>query len=131
MCPAQKVRAAVLAVKSWRYNAAMKYITALLAAALVVAVGSIHLTGQAGGTIYGAGTNTCASWTESRKGDTWFTAGQWVLGYVSAVNQYAHTLPARTDSRTMANWVDDYCRENPDDDVAQAANALVDHLMKP
>jgi hypothetical protein len=101
----------------------------LVAAAVLAA--SVGLIGQDDRTIYGAGTNTCAQWTQARDaGENWFTAGQWILGFVSAANQYAKVPPARSDARWMARWVDDYCREHADHDVADAAHELVEALLE-
>jgi hypothetical protein len=101
--------------------------------ALVSMVSSIAALAQGGReadrTIYGAGTNSCSSWTEAREGDMWFTSGQWILGFVSAANQYSKVPPVKTDARSLASWVDDYCRENPMSDLADAARELVDRLV--
>jgi hypothetical protein len=104
-------------------------ITMLLVAGLAIAAGSSGVSTQDNRTIYGAGTNTCSQWTESRTGEGWFTAGQWVLGFVSAANRYSKTPPTKSDARSMARWVDDYCRDHADRDVADAAEALVEALM--
>ncbi len=84
---------------------------------------------QSDRTIYGAGTNSCAHWTETRKGNDWFTAGQWVLGFVSAANQYSRTPPAASNARTIAEWVDNYCQKHPADDLSDASQALVTFLL--
>lgn len=88
------------------------------------------LTGQDDRTIYGAGTNSCAQWMEARKTQAWFTAGQWVLGFVSAANYYSKTPPARSDARSMAKWVDDYCRDRSESDLAEAAQELTEALLR-
>lgn len=106
-----------------------QFVLAIVAAAVLA--GSVALLGQDDRTIYGAGTNTCAQWSQARDGgDGWFTAGQWILGFVSAANQYARIPPARSDARWMARWVDDYCREHADHDVAEAAHELVEALLE-
>jgi hypothetical protein len=107
----------------------MRYATLLCLVCAGIAVGSLRLLSQGRGTIYGAGTNTCVSWTESRTNQSWYTAGQWVLGFVSAVNHYAPAAPVKTDARAMADWIDKYCLQHPDDDVADAAAELVDFLL--
>jgi hypothetical protein len=100
-----------------------------IGAAATVFVGSLAASMQDDRRIYGAGTNSCGQWTEARKGDDWFTAGQWVLGFVSAANQYSKTPPGKSDSRSMASWVDDYCYTNPDHDLSDAAQGLVAFLL--
>ena len=80
--------------------------------------------------IYGAGTNSCQHWTESRqKGEGWVTSGQWLLGFVSAANVYATSPPSDTDSRAIAGWVDNYCGSHPDVDLSDAVQELVHFLM--
>ena len=88
-----------------------------------------QLRPEADRTMYGAGTNSCTQWTEARRGDSWFTAGQWVLGFVSAANQYSTVPPAKAEARDMARWVDDYCREHAESDVADAGKGLVELLL--
>lgn len=103
--------------------------TSLLVTMLAIAAGSIGLSGQSDRTIYGAGTNSCAQWTESRKSRAWFTSGQWVLGFVSAANTYSKTPPAKSDAQSMARWVDDYCRDHEASDLAEAAQQLTEALL--
>jgi hypothetical protein len=103
----------------------------LVMVAVAVLAESVALVGQDDRTIYGAGTNSCAQWTKTRDGgEGWFTAGQWILGFVSAANQYAKVPPARSDARWMARWVDDYCRDHADQDLAEAAHELVEALLE-
>jgi hypothetical protein len=101
--------------------------------ALVTVVTSVAAFTQAGRddgrTIYGAGTNSCSLWSDARERETWFTSGQWILGFVSAANQYSKVAPAKTDARSLASWVDDYCRERPMSDLADAARELVERLV--
>ncbi len=98
----------------------------------VVLAGTPVGSGQAGGegrTIYGAGTNTCAQWTDARDKDTWLSAGQWLLGFVSASAMYSKTPPSRTDARAIANWVDTYCLSHSGSDLSDAARELVELLI--
>lgn len=111
----------------------MKQRFAFSVVVLVTWVSSVLAITQAGGdadrTIYGAGTNSCGLWTDAREDDTWFTSGQWILGFISAANQYSKVAPAKTDARSLASWVDDYCREHPASDLAGAARELVERLV--
>jgi hypothetical protein len=83
--------------------------------------------GAQGGRNYGAGAETCGKWTQARKGDGWFTSGQWMLGWVSAAQYYGRTLKP-TDSAGMAGWVDQYCSQHPLNTLAEASVALVEEL---
>ena len=109
----------------------MKGKAIVVAAALVVLGGATTLFSQDDRKIYGAGTTSCARWTESRKGTTneWTVAGQWVLGFVSAVNQYSKTSPAQVDARSMAVKIDEDRQTYPEDDVSDATRALVEFLL--
>ena len=109
----------------------MKAHTAIVIATVVVLGGSVALSSQDDRRVYGAGTSSCAQWTEARAidADAWFVTGQWVLGFVSAVNQYSKTVPAQVEARLMARQVDGYCRTYPEDDVSDAARALVEYLL--
>jgi hypothetical protein len=105
------------------------------AAVVIVTVavlgGTAALFSQGERKVYGAGTTSCSHWTESRAGGTneWTVAGQWMLGFVSAVNQYSKAVPAQVDARAMAAQVDAYCRTYPEDDVSDATRALVEFLL--
>jgi hypothetical protein len=106
---------------------------ALVVVALISVVTSVAAFTQAGSdadrTIYGAGTNSCSHWTDAREGETWITSGQWILGFVSAANQFSKVPPAKTDARSLASWIDDYCYEHPMSDLAEAARELVEWLI--
>ena len=107
----------------------MKWTMACLAAGLLAA-GSVAVSTQGTRRIYGAGTNSCAHWTESRqKGEGWIMSGQWLLGFVSAANVYASSPPSDTDSRAIASWMDTYCSTHPDVDLSDAVQELVHFLM--
>ena len=103
------------------------------AAALVtvaILAGSGTLFSQDDRTIYGAGANSCAQWTKERaEGAAWLVPAQWLLGYVSAINRYSRTPPARIEARDMALRIDAYCEVRPDDDVSDAAEELVEYLL--
>jgi hypothetical protein len=106
----------------------MKWVVAGLAATL--AVGTVVVSSQGTRRIYGAGTNSCAHWTDSRqKNEGWVTSGQWLLGFVSAANVYASAPPSDTDSRAIASWMDSYCSTHADQDLSDAAQELVLFLM--
>lgn len=106
---------------------------ALGLAALVVVAASVTVFAQTrvdgDRTTYGAGTNSCGQWSEAREHDAWITSGQWILGFVSAANQYSKVAPTKTDARSLANWVDSYCAAHQTSDLADAARELVEGLV--
>lgn len=98
----------------------------IMVAVLLPSVGSLQA--QSGRTIYGVGTDSCGAWTAARKTANWFDRGQWLLGYVSAVNTWATTPPRKTDAQAMLAWVDNFCQANPLKDTDDAAAALIFEL---
>jgi hypothetical protein len=109
----------------------MRAKTAVVVAAVALIGGSVAVSSQDDRRVYGAGTLPCTQWTKAREADTdsWSVMGQWILGYVSAVNQYSKVAPAQAEASAMARQVDAYCRTYPQDDVSDAARALVELLL--
>ena len=107
----------------------MRHRVALIIGTAVVVAAAVGLFGQDDRTIYGAGTNSCDHWTSARAGDAWLTSGQWILGFVSAANRYSKAPPTRSDARSMARWIDEYCRDHPTSDIADATQELVELLV--
>jgi hypothetical protein len=109
----------------------MKAHAAVVVFTAALLAGSAAVLSQDERKVYGAGTTPCARWTEWRTGNSseWFVPGQWMLGFVSAVNQYSKAIPAQVDARSMAAQVDAYCRTYPEDDVSDATRALVEVLL--
>ena len=82
--------------------------------------------------IFGQGLNSCGTWTEARRTKS-FNAGlsaQWVAGYLSGMNveSDAPNFLAGTDFDGLVAWIDNYCRANPLDAIANAAIALKNAL---
>ena len=106
---------------------------ALVVIILAVAAGSraglTQAGREAGRAVYGAGNNTCIQWTDARDRDTWMNAGQWVLGFVSASALYSKAAPVKTDARSIASWMDEYCLAHTGSDVSDAARELVELLI--
>jgi hypothetical protein len=74
---------------------------------------------------YGAGAEPCREWTDSRKSGLAYSMGQWVLGYVSAVNTWAKAPARAADSDTIIAWIDKFCQANPLKNLDDAALELV------
>jgi hypothetical protein len=81
--------------------------------------------------VLGQGNLTCSSWHERRAGDAVDAATMtaWVLGYITAFNQYASAprgdVSRGQDTKELTTWIDDYCRQNPTDNFYNASAALV------
>ena len=78
--------------------------------------------------LYGAGSYTCAYWTQERALPGWQYLGQWVLGFVSAYGHYHGNVLSRADAGEITAFMDNYCRQNPMSGILDAAAALVEEL---
>jgi len=80
--------------------------------------------------IHGTGLSSCQDWARERKaaGAVAWQYQQWVLGYLSAYNEWA---PGRADILDPLDadgafaWIDDWCESNVDRTLAMALQALV------
>lgn len=77
---------------------------------------------------YGAGLKSCGSWVEARNTGDFYTKGQWVLGYLSAYGYYGSENLKEVDSGAVLTFMDNFCRENPLEDIETGAQALINAL---
>ncbi len=92
--------------------------------------------------VWGHGANTsCGEWLQARKREIpeWNSEGQYVLGYISAASFFSVAKHvgwnssgylAETDALAIFAWVDNYCTENPLDELWAASVRLVQELAK-
>ena len=86
-------------------------------------------------TTFGAGNKTCESWrVEREKGEprAW-QLQQWLLGYVSAYNNWVHkgrNVADGTNAKGMFAWIDKYCADRPRDLLATVVEELILNLKK-
>lgn len=86
--------------------------------------------------ILGHGNESCGTWLQNRGSQSYAEAAQlsWVLGYVTAFNNYAEhqsgNISAGTDSDGLFSWIDAYCRANPLDTLLRASGALIRELER-
>ena len=86
--------------------------------------------------VLGQGNVSCSSWVDRRAGATAEadTMTAWVLGYITAFNQYASDLladvSAGQEPGELTAWLDEYCRENATANLYQASAALVEELRQ-
>jgi hypothetical protein len=106
----------------------MRPVALILCAALTAAAAA-----PAGArTIMGAGALPCRRWVDDRKADSYFTAAQWVLGYLSRADRdYPGGTLHATDSTAVVTWLDQYCAAHPDDDLETAAFRLEVDTARP
>jgi len=86
--------------------------------------------------VLGQGNLSCTSWIERRTGDALDAATMtaWVLGYVTAYNEYAGKSRADVSggrqSDELGRWLDDYCQKNPRSSFYSASAALIRSFPK-
>ena len=109
--------------------------TAVLYHLLSVGALFLFLAGQAAADehpVLGQGNISCSSWLEGRQSDN---AGSsrtaWVLGFMTAFNQYgsksqADDVSEGKSTEELMNWIDDYCRRQPGDNLHRASAAFID-----
>jgi hypothetical protein len=82
-------------------------------------------------TVYGAGTSSCGKWLESISDiDARNFSTSWLLGWVSAAENYNEVDLRETDAAATKAWVHNYCHAHPLDTLFVAAAALVNALAK-
>ena len=87
--------------------------------------------------VLGQGNISCSLWLEGRQTDSPSAASRtaWVLGFMSAFNQYGLTSE-RTDvsegksSEELMAWIDNYCRQHQGDHLHMALQAFIDDFRK-
>jgi hypothetical protein len=88
--------------------------------------------------VLGQGNVSCGSWLENRTDDDVQVAARtaWILGYVTAFNQYGSSKPRDVSQGTtieeMMDFIDKYCRNHRMDNLYLASAALIDQFeLKP
>ncbi len=79
-------------------------------------------------TVIGHGSESCRAWVEFRKEGYSVGYGDWLLGYLSGVNDWGPTgkryLLYKQSGQELIEWIDNYCRHFPDDGIQAAARQL-------
>ena len=112
----------------------MKFRTFFLAAILLVApTNGMAAQEQA---VLGQGNVSCGTWLENRSGDGVQIAARiaWVLGYITAFNQYGSKpegdVTGGKGTEQIMAWIDNHCRRHPTDNLHKASATLVDELRQ-
>ena len=86
--------------------------------------------------VLGQGNVSCGSWLNDRKGDGAGASSRiaWVLGYVTAFNQYGSKpegdVSGGKGTEEIKAWIDKYCGQHPSDNLYRASDALVKEFRK-
>lgn len=91
----------------------------------------------AGEKLYLGAGYTCGGWTQGKnKNDAYEQIGAraYAVGYLSGANIHSSRpdllKPGVGSVEAYMGWIDNYCRANPLDSIADAADALMDELAK-
>jgi hypothetical protein len=89
--------------------------------------------------IKGEGNFSCPDYVSAKRSNTakLYSSISWVQGYISGVN-YQRALEIDTDSligqdfpaTSIVSWIENYCRDNPQDYLSDAAEMLVVELKE-
>src|SRR6478736_2919224 len=84
--------------------------------------------GPNGYMVLGPGGMSCAHWTKVRRDEVLSTpVVTWVMGFVASYNRYGPGSPDITQGRNadgIPGWIDNYCAQNPLNNIADAAENL-------
>ena len=113
----------------------MKYV--LIAAVVMVIFGQQSQAADVDGVymVVGNGRVSCEVWSARRGDDSVKSADleQWVFGYLTSLNRWVPgivNIARGSNHEGLALWVDHYCSENPERDLADAAEFLFLALRK-
>jgi hypothetical protein len=86
--------------------------------------------------VLGQGNVSCGSWLNDRKGDGAGASSRiaWVLGYVTAFNQYGSKpegdVSGGKGTEEIMAWIDNYCGQHSSNNLYRASAALVDEFRQ-
>ena len=106
---------------------------------LPVLLAFVSTSGWADWAIKGEGNFSCPDYVSAKRSNTskLYSSISWVQGYISGVN-YQRALEIGTDSfigrdfpaASIVRWIENYCSDNPQDYLSDAAEALVVELKE-
>ena len=104
---------------------------------LILALSLQPMVSAADYAIRGEGNFVCPDYVAARQTNSakLYSSISWVQGFITGVN-YQNALPAGSDSfigqdlsaASLVSWLENYCRANPQDYLADAAEALIVEL---
>jgi len=106
---------------------------------LIFALSLVATVATADYAIRGEGNFTCPDYVSARQTNNakLYSSISWVQGFITGVN-YQNALPEGLDSfigqdlatTSLVIWLEDYCRSNPQDYLADAAEAFIVELKE-
>ena len=104
---------------------------------LIIALSMMPMVATSDYAIRGEGNFVCPDYVAARQTNSakLYSSITWVQGFITGVN-YQIALPGDSDSfigrdltaADVVTWIENYCRANPQDYLADAAEALVAEL---
>jgi len=78
----------------------------------------------------GAGNVSCTEWAQLRSSNEYFSAGNWMLGFLSSTAWNTGTdILASKNTEILFKLVDEYCTKMPQQTIADAAVELANHFL--
>jgi len=108
----------------------------VLAAVLATPAGGARAADASGEfKVFGSGELSCQRWLDDRREGNPSAAQSemWVAGYFTAYNQFVHKDKDVThpyDGTFVLQWIDDYCRKRPANQLYIAARELLSLLRR-
>jgi hypothetical protein len=106
---------------------------------LIFALNLVATIATADYAIRGEGNFSCPDYVSARQTNNakLYSSISWVQGFITGVN-YQNALPEGSDSfigqdltaASVVTWLENYCRSNPQDYLADAAEALIVELKE-
>jgi len=93
----------------------------------------IGLTASIAEAVLIRGATSCGTWVAQTKEDGILISAtrMWLIGYLSGrVMESGRDVMRGTDNPSFYLWVDNYCKANPLNDIADAGDALFSELAK-
>ncbi len=86
-------------------------------------------------TIFGGGDVRCATWERGRRlmDSTNAQDQSWISGYVTAYNRWVHkglSVAPDSDPQSLYKMIDGYCKDNPSETLAGAAESMMLELIR-
>jgi hypothetical protein len=106
---------------------------------LLILLSLLCTTATADWAIKGEGNFSCPDYVSAKRTNSakLYSSISWVQGFITGVN-YQAALPQGSDSfvgrdmpaASMVSWLENYCRDSPQDYLADAAEALIKDLRQ-
>lgn len=78
----------------------------------------------------GAGNVSCKEWSQLRVSTEYFSAGNWILGFLSSTAwTTGNDILSGKKADILFTAIDDFCTKMPEQTIAEAAVELASHML--